>query len=218
MQLRPSPGKERSRYIKGEDYPVCRAVLANLNKFCDEPPQYSRRKLHPSSRNLEEPAWRPLDPAQNVDIVQAIYTTTVGGSAEEQAHAWRNVRGRLTSLTTSGVLRLWEAEIDIDANGATETVYLLENRYPHDPPKHNAPVFMVARQGQRTQADFATEMGTEVYGDLWKSANEYGTPRWHSITFHPVQAWFLIQEIVNFGDMGGVTRCTIQHINDYRRK
>lgn len=216
VQLRPV-GSGRAQYVQGENYPVCRAVLANLNKFCGEAPPYNRHKLHPSIRNLEEPAWRPLDPAQNLDVVKETFTSV--GEPGNRVLVWRNEKGRVTSLAESGVLKLWTADIDIDSNGTLETVYMLENQYPNDPPQVNYPTFMVAQQGQRMRAEFASRMGSEVYGDLWKSADEFGELRWHSINFDPsTRMRFLVQEIVNYGDMGAVTRCTIQHINDYRKK
>lgn len=111
VQLRPTWPKPP--YASGNNQPVCRAVLANLNKFCDQLPQYNRRLLHPTTHDLSEPDWKPLNPLDNLDIVREVFTTT-GNSPEDRALYWKGNEQQLTALARDGTLRLSTADIDIE--------------------------------------------------------------------------------------------------------
>jgi hypothetical protein len=193
-------------------------VLANLNKFCDLPPQFNRRLLHPTTRNLSEPDWKPLDPNGNLDIVREVVTTT-GNSPEDRALHWNDVEKRMTSLARDGTLRLLTADIDIDSDGVLETLYLLENSSPTDiAPGANSSVFMVADQGQRIRSAGGAAIGYESFGDLWRFDN-----RWYSIHIdlgtYPGPG-IRVGKIVRYLplQLSAVTDCTIQHVNVYGRK
>lgn len=212
VQLKPT-GNEQP-YIRGGDYPVCRVVLKNFNKFCNELPPYNRRKLHPTIIGLEEPSWKPLVPKNNMDIVKAV-VTVVGNSDEEREIRWSGYEQRITKLAEAGVLRLWVADVDIDLDGNLESVYLLENMYPDDPPQNNQPTFMIAKLGERVQSKMASKIGYEAYGDLWRAADQFGVLRWHSINLEPGTSHFLVQEMGTYSDgIHGVTMCVIDYIEN----
>lgn len=86
--------------VMGGDYPVCRAVLDNLNKFCDEPPQYDRRKVHPTTRNLREPNWERVDAKANLDLVKQTYLATE--LPEYRDGRWEHAEKRLLYSCGSG--------------------------------------------------------------------------------------------------------------------
>jgi hypothetical protein len=126
----------------------------------------------------------------------------------------------MMTLAEKNLLRLSSTEIDIDSNGTTETVYMLENSYPDDPAESNSPVFMMANKDGRGQSEINRRVGYEAYGDLWRSPDEFGANRWHSISLHSIQLQnaFLVYELVRptIAPMGAVVSCTIQHITDYQ--
>lgn len=210
VQLKHSKGK--SPYAEGGDYPVCAAVLANLNKFCGEPPQYNRRKLHPTTLNLQEPEWRPLAAKENIDIVREILTSTLH-SPENRALLWREEAPRLERLAQDGRMRLWTADIDVNSDGKVETIYMLENRYPDAPPVNNHPQFILAHRGERIA--MPAVLGPRDHGDVWRYKD-----RWFVISPGGAENFDLrVGELVGSTfDIGAVTRCTIQHIDDYKRK
>jgi hypothetical protein len=200
-------------YAKGGDYPVCRSVLANLNKFCDEPPQYSRRKIHPSTRDLEEPVWQALDPLQNRDIVEETYTASAP-SPEMRTLNMNSRRAKITSIIESGVLRLWSTDIDVDSDGTLDTVFMLDNLYPKSSPEFNVPTFMIAEQGKRTLSQKAAGIMIDSQGDLFRFSG-----KWHSIGFSvsPIRE-LRVYQFIGQKTIATTQLCTIQHVNDYRKK
>ena len=95
---------------------VCMAVLENLNRFCGEPPQFERRRIHASSR-ISGPAWIQIDPLQNFEIVKQ----TISGEFPPQyrEERWRLQEARLRTLAQEGVLQLAKADLQGVAENPT---------------------------------------------------------------------------------------------------
>jgi hypothetical protein len=212
VQLRPT--WPRPPYVGGENQPVCRAVLTNLNKFCHRPPQYDYRVLHSSISDLQAPPWRPLEPLVNLDLVREAFTATSIDS-ESKVSYWKHHEDRLLALARAGALRLKTADIDIDSDGKAESIFVLEGSYPHTAvPGSNSPIFFVAERGQRVQKKDSVSLGAAALGDLWSFKD-----RWYSVSFdfYKRQPGIKVARIVRYDAtrIDATTHCTIQHINAY---
>ncbi|PTU32200.1 hypothetical protein [Stenotrophobium rhamnosiphilum] len=156
--------------VKGGDNPVCKAALANLNKFCDESAQYNHRKLDPENMVIHEPDWHQMDPAANLDLIIEVQLSMFSQKYREDNRPQYEKRAK--ELLKSGVLRLYRAEINIDGRGESETIYRLENIHPENEnkPGYNQVEFMVADLNQRV---ISQKYRKGEIGDLWKYENEW---------------------------------------------
>jgi hypothetical protein len=51
--------------------PVCKALLNNLNEFCDQPPMACELKIAPQfSKVISLPKWEPIDPQANRKLIE----------------------------------------------------------------------------------------------------------------------------------------------------
>lgn len=210
--------KDQSPYITSSAAPVCVAVLANFNKFCDEPPQYNRRKIHFSSKDLTEPKWEEMDASKNLELVKQTYMASHLPQYRE-TH-WGGERERLLGLASSGKLRLSRAEISADPRGGMQTVYRLENVYPPEPPGFDQPFLMFSDLGAESPAPLF-RLNIYSVADLWAFRG-----RWHLIRYWPAEddpqeRRFIVYEILSSlaskdAPVVATERCTIQHKNDQK--
>ncbi len=190
--------------VESGDYPVCWAVLKNMNKFCNEPPQYERRKLHPTTTNLKEPNWQPMDPRQNMDIIKEFLSPGYSQNMSVKAATVAGYLPRVEKQMNNGDLKLFSADIDIDNRGL-KTVYRAEHLMSSD----DYIEYLVAEFKQRRPSDHFD--GIFSVGDLVSFRKS-----WYFIKFHSYEKYFTVKEVsrATEGDAGVLTRCTFQHIND----
>ncbi|MGH9931128.1 MAG: hypothetical protein ACREA9_18115 [Pyrinomonadaceae bacterium] len=201
-----------SRGVSSGDYPGCRAVLDNLNKFCDEPPHYDRRKVHPTTRNLREPKWERIDAESHSELLKQ--TFLAGVLPEYREGRWQHAEKRILSLAASGALHLSKAELGGDLRGALETVYMLENTAPSELPEYNQPRLMFSEQDQVTGSPLIRPSSYWGAEDLLR----FGA-HWYLTGFEPTERQFVVKELTRpqAGPDAPVSIspvCTIQHIND----
>ncbi len=214
VQLRPID-TARSAYADGEDQPLCRAVLRNLNQFCDSPPQYSKRRLAPSVKDLSEPKWEILDARTNIPIVKEAFTATATTQEFKDSH-WAAYGKRQIELANQGMLGLKTATLDIDSDGIDEQVFILENSYPEvTDPGINSPIFYIAEKGEKNQSLVGATIGTAAIGDLWAFEKN-----WYSIRFDffSLTPRLLVGQIIRSDPtrISAITQCTIQYKNETR--
>jgi len=203
--------KPQPPYIESGNISVCKAVLANMNKFCSEPPQYNRRKLHPDTKDLQEPAWEVVDAAENIDLVRAIFLAQA--YEENQADLWRDEKERITLLAKEKKLRLFKSYIDIDGR-EKKYVYKLENLNPKydDFPGGNQAIYMVSGISGRGIAPGFEHWSLNQTGELISFNKE-----WFMVGYYDnYYKQFKAREIVNptGGQAASISVCTFQNIHD----
>lgn len=103
-------------------HPVCKILLKNLNKFCnDEPPNMvCEFKIHPLyKKQLSVPKWKKLDIYKNLDKIEAMIRTPLEIS-ESTAHdknfqdkVWQDYYGLLKKGLDDGTATLYQAYFDL---------------------------------------------------------------------------------------------------------
>lgn len=205
--------KNQPQEVQSGDYPICLAVLRNLNHFCAGPPQYDRRKTHPSNSELREPAWVPMDPAQNLELVQNTYLAHV--LPQYRAALWADEKTRIEALAKSGHLHLKRAHLSNgDLRGGAMSVFMLEREPIHEQLGTNQPYLMFARPEETTAATIFPPLALPAAADLWEFRGGYFLVR-----FDSVQRRFQVRELIRprpgiDAPVAAPVRCTLQHNND----
>ena len=115
--------------------PVCKVVLDNLNKFCnDETPMVCRFKIHPKySGQLSVPKWETLDIHKNMDMIEAvvrapdeIYERTAHDK-EYQDKEWQQYYGSLRKGLDEGTATLHKAHFDLRNIGKSYDVLRVQH-------------------------------------------------------------------------------------------
>jgi hypothetical protein len=201
-----------------EDHPFCPAVLDNFNKFCDLPPLYDRRKVHPSVTALSEPEWRSIDVKSNLDLVKATYLADV--LPEYRDIIWGHDKQLILSRADSGSLRLWRGDLRDDLRSGLQTVFMLENSSPDGQPNvTNEPRLMFAERGRETPSPLLNPLGNWGTGDVWCYRDYWGVCHWFLIKFESNYGWFLVMELMRptpGPSVSAPTVCNIQHVKDRR--
>lgn len=201
-----------SPHVEGGNYPICRAVLDNFNKFCDEPPPYERRKLHPTTKNLSEPLWEKMDVKSNIQLVMQTYGAISLPQFREER--WQFEGKKVLSLAESGALRLSKVDLSADLRGGQQTVYMLENSQLGDPIGYNQPRLMFSERGKHVPSAFFDLIADSGEADLWKFRNSL-----FLISYQVDNKWFVVKELYSSRagpdvPVTATTSCSIQHIND----
>jgi hypothetical protein len=197
--------------------PVCMAVLENLNRFCGEPPQFERRKIHASS-HISEPAWIPIDPLENFEIVKQTISGTFPPQYREEK--WRLQEARLRTLAQEGVLQLAKADlrgVAADLREGVQTVYRLENAGDSGLVGHNQPRVMFV-PGDRTPPEVLSSFHDHAVGDVWIFNDHLLLVRYLQWP-QPVHRVFVVSELTRprlgpSAPIGATERCTLQFKND----
>ncbi len=135
-------------------------------------------------------------------------------------------RSDFFTLVAADALRLSRADIRDDLRGApqtayyllgAQTVYMLENHSPSDPPAYNQPRLMFSEQNQQTPSPLFRPLMYWGSEDLLHY-RDY----WYLTGFDPDRRRFEVKQLMRphgpEGEVAAVTRCTIQHNNDRQRK
>jgi hypothetical protein len=137
-------------YFSSDEEPVCRAVLKNYNRYCDNPPQYIERKIHPSTTDIKAPQWVPLSPEKNFDLVKQLIHPSA--SEKDQETRWTFELSRLKPLMANGTLKLFRADVvGFEGERSIHTVYRLENLHPEEGADNQAHL-LFAEHGERVRS------------------------------------------------------------------
>ena len=207
--------KNQYPYVQGGDFPVCLSVLRNFNKFCDQPPQYDRRQLHPETKDLAEPAWAAMPVMQNLDLVKETFLAS--NPPQDRQAFWLNERERVTGLAKAGKLKLSGAKVDLNLRFGNQTVYKLEGYYaPPVPAGYIQPRLMLTTQTKPRASSDLVFVSFDWAADLWRFRRS-----WYLVHFDPIEKRFVINELIRPGlgieaPVGTLTRCTIMYAADNR--
>lgn len=137
--------KNQWPYVQGGDYPVCRAVVENLNKLCDQPRQYESRKIHPSTQALARADWEPISAKDNPDLVKQTVLVNVLPTCRESR--WQNYAARVEQGIAPGDLKLFRAEINAGLGDGQQIAYRVENAWEPGQRGYNQASLMIAEAG-----------------------------------------------------------------------
>lgn len=196
-------------HIASSNEPVCRTVLENLNKYCDEPPQYDKRKLHPTSLTLSEPKWVSMDTTSNHVLIKWILAPNATKQYREDSwlYAEPQVRAGQAKLKRADVL-------GADQQHGVHTVYIAEDLGAERGTGYNQPRIMFSEKGESTPSPlFARILPFQSIGDLWRFEDG-----WYVVGFDTLSNYFEVREITAIGPspswLVALTRCSIEHTND----
>jgi hypothetical protein len=109
--------------------PVCRALEANLNELCEQPPPMCALKIAPKYANdLSIPDWKPVDLHGNLDIVEATVRARWNIVPDKQAgqRIWDDERPAYEKALAAGTLTVKSAELDLFRIGKKSTAYRID--------------------------------------------------------------------------------------------
>jgi hypothetical protein len=208
--------KKKLPSVQGGDHPVCMPVLKNLNRFCDQSPQYDQRHLHPESSELQAPAWMEVPVMQNMDIVKETYLAA--NQRKYREPFWGNEQERVTRLAYEGKLKLFNTNVDLNVNLGPQAVYKLEGYYATSsvPAGYLQPRLMFTSDPTSRVGSDLMPPSFDTAADLWRF--EQG---WYLIHFDPIEKRFVVKEMTRTGRgsdamMDTPTRCTIMYMQDNR--
>lgn len=209
--------KPLGEYVMSSKAPVCTAVLENLNRFCGEPAQLDRRKIHPSAR-ISEPDWVSIDPLDNFDAVKHAFLA--GFLPQSRDQTWSLEEARVRSLAQQGVLQLAKADlrgIAKNLRGGVQAVYRLDSAGdPSGMGQNQSRLTFVP--GENTAPEVLGPLDDDRMADLWIFDNELFLVRYlHRPT--PIHRLFVVSEVIRprlgpIAPIGATERCAIQYKND----
>ncbi len=100
------------------DYPVCRAFLQNINKFCDEPVPLNRTMIKEGITKLSKPNWSNVVDWRKYFNVVTTARDTMPGETKYQ---------RLEKSFQDGKTKMWIGTLNLDNFGVDETVLRLNS-------------------------------------------------------------------------------------------
>ena len=108
--------------VSGANWPMCKIMLENLNRFCHEEPQ---AKLDPGITSLKTINWQPIDPRPHLEwIKESIRWRGYRSGTRQQPDdlTWDTVRPEIERRLRSGQLTIREAKFDLTNDGVPELV------------------------------------------------------------------------------------------------
>lgn len=196
-------------HIASSNEPVCRTVLDNFNQYCEEQPQYDKRKLHPTSTALSEPEWVSMDLASNLELVK--WVLAPNETKEYRENSWLYAVPQLST----GQAKLKRADVvNADRQHGVNTVYMAEDLSADRGAGYNQARIMFSEKDQSTPSPrFKRVWASESSGDLWKFED-----RWYVVGYNTRTAYFEVRELTALGPdppwIAALTTCSIEHIND----
>lgn len=106
--------------------------MKNLNSFPGAPPMVCERKVNPKFPEFSKPTWQPLDALERLDLLEQIERLRPSHNEEEYIRNREKLLAWLKDHIANGTIRLAVAEIDIEQDGAVETV--LKHEYANCDP------------------------------------------------------------------------------------
>ncbi len=134
--------------VVGKGIEVCEAYFKNLNSFPKHPPMVCDRPLNPKLTDFSKPKWQPLEFWPNRHLLrQALrqHPSNLRYSDEEfeRRDPYDKWEANLQARMAERVMTFWSADLDVDRDGAKETVLRFDTGVPCDP----ANEYMFAHSG-----------------------------------------------------------------------
>lgn len=118
-------GMGSAKYIaSGENVPICRLMLENLNRFCHVPRDVMLDPpIDPGITSLKTVKWNDLEPLLNLEWVGDAYMYRQY-RPEREPDEWGKevVMKFLKEQAGSGKVRMWEARFDLTNDGVEDVV------------------------------------------------------------------------------------------------
>jgi uncharacterized protein YecT (DUF1311 family) len=114
--------------VSGKNWPMCRIVLENLNRFCHEDPKQMEcgLRLDPGITSIKTPDWQPIDAKAHLGwIVDMIGVGTVDAL---MPYRWGDENPTFREQLANGQVQLWQANMDLSNDGIKERVVLMRYR------------------------------------------------------------------------------------------
>jgi len=152
--------------------PVCRALEANLNEFCDQPPMVCELKIHPRhARELSLPKWEPVDLDGSVSLLEELIRAPWKNSVDPTAggRIWEDARPDIEGAFNEGRLRVSTARLDLYQTGIKAKTY----RYDLGDCRQKNKYLELTNEGGAWEvrlrpAEVHVELGSEEYWALEK--------------------------------------------------
>jgi uncharacterized protein len=108
--------------------PICHAMEANLNQFCDQPPMVCGLKIAPKfSQQLTLPSWVPLDLEANRALIKEFVHAPDEGRKNQYSEAlWVEKQSQLDAAFAKGHITFAQAQLDLYNLGKPQTAYRLD--------------------------------------------------------------------------------------------
>lgn len=109
--------------------PVCQAMEANLNLFCDQPPMACELMVAPGfQQQITFPAWVPLDPEANLALIEEFVRApwengVVKGASQRR---WDEERPQIEAALVAKRLTFSKAQLDLYNLGRMQPAYRLD--------------------------------------------------------------------------------------------
>jgi hypothetical protein len=205
--------KNKLPRVQSGDYPVCRSVLQNFNRFCDQPAQYDQRPLHADSSDLQEPAWSYMPVTENLDLVKETYVAAHHPKYRESF--WLNEQERVIRLAHAAKLKLFSASVDLNVGLGRQDVYRLTGYYDTQVPAgYQQPRLMITTDAAPRSSSALIPASFDLAADLWQFQQA-----WYLVHFDLIERRFVVKELLRSGrgeaaPIDTQTRCTIMHVAD----
>ncbi len=133
------PGK-CYRLTEGHRFPLCRAYVNDLNRFCEDSALRCDFKVHPDyARDLARPAWEDVDPREHVGLIaqwaQSYFSVPSECKneceRERREKNWQEFKVKFDDALNAGRVRLQRARVDLNYDGIKELVYRLGDQECH---------------------------------------------------------------------------------------
>jgi hypothetical protein len=201
-------------YVPGGNYPVCRAIAKELNRSCNEPPQYDERRFRSTPEGITLPNWQPLDAVSNLDLVKHVQWASATPESMEANWALKGAQAK--EKAASGTLKLFRATVNgLDFRGGTYTAYRVEVSVPEDGPGYNQPRLMISELGKQNPSEMFRSLHTCAlkHSELFQFKGE-----WFVFGFDLFNRRFVVSEFTWSGrrdDSVGIRAvCSLQHVSD----
>jgi len=114
--------------IEGGNYPICRELERNLNRFCAAPPMVCQFQIHPDfKQHFQLPHWTVMDVEQHRGLIEELIKTPslVQGYPPGADAVWKVVEPQVTRGLQDKTLKLERTALDLANLGKKELVYRL---------------------------------------------------------------------------------------------
>lgn len=114
--------------VSGKNWPMCRIMLENLNRFCHEDPKAMEcgLKIDPGITSLKTPDWQPIDPKAHLGWIEESVKWRYGIERGPDVWGWKALKPEILRRIEAGEARMWQATFDVSNDGVQERVRRLE--------------------------------------------------------------------------------------------
>ena len=118
--------------VNGKPQPiaeVCKALVKNLNEFCDEPPMVCGIKIHPKyAKQFTFPDWQPVELNGSISLVESAYRTPWESVRDKSAASklWEEDRPAVEAALSEGRLTVKRAMLDLFQLGEKVETYRID--------------------------------------------------------------------------------------------